>query len=65
MNRWTTDARQNGAILRDAINTIAEGLKMLSDDDLGAVVITTGTDQLEELMAAADMVRGMKARGWT
>ena len=55
--KWTTDAKQNGAILREAILTIAGGLSQLSDEELGLLVVMQGTEQLDELLAVADMIK--------
>lgn len=61
MSRFTSDVKQNGALLREAIVAIADALKTVSDEELGAVVTAMGTDQLKELMAVAAMARAAGA----
>jgi metal-sulfur cluster biosynthetic enzyme len=63
MSRLTDDPKKNGAILREAIVAIADALKTISDEELGAVVTEMGTDQLKELMAVAAMARVVRDSG--
>lgn len=59
---WSTDTKQNGAILREAILKIRHGLDVLSkstDDDLGQLVLALGTDQLDEFLTVADTFKAL------